>query len=102
MRKRIMSRFSVDFFWSHSAEERPVLCFRKYSVAKNITDKGGGGGGSIKFFPRKNFCLTVLKTFVRELFRVSLISGIEKLYASEGYVTIFRRKKFVSEYRNFS
>ena len=30
------------------------------------------------------------------------ISGIEKFYASEGYVTIFLRKFFVSQYRNIS
>ena len=34
------------------------------------------------------------KNFVGEPFSVSLISGIEKLYTSEGYVTIFRRKFF--------
>ena len=35
------------------------------------------------------FCLTVAKKIVGEPFRVSLISGIEKIYASECYVTIF-------------
>ena len=29
------------------------------------------------------------KEFVREPFRVSLISGMENFFASEGYVTIF-------------
>ena len=29
------------------------------------------------------------KELVREPFKVSLISGMEKLFASEGYVTIF-------------
>ena len=33
---------------------------------------------------------------------MSLISGIEKCFASEGYVTIFRRKFFVSRYRKIS
>ena len=47
------------------------------------------GGGSIKIFRRKIFCLTVPKNLVREPFSVSLISGIEKNFASEGYVTIF-------------
>ena len=77
-----------------------MLCFRKFAVAKKSMDEREGRGSSR--FSVKSFCLTVLKTFVRELFRVSLISGIEQLYASEGYVTIFRRKYFVSEYRNFS
>ena len=40
------------------------------------------------------------KTFVEEPFRVSLISGIEKIYAWEGYVTTFRRIFFVWYYRN--
>ena len=43
------------------------------------------------------FCLTVPKNFVGEPFSVSLISGIEKFYGSEGYVRIFRRKFFVSQ-----
>ena len=58
--------------------------------------------GSITIFCRKFFCLTVPKNFVGEPFSVSLISGIEKSNASEGYVTIFRRKIFVSHYRNIS
>ena len=33
---------------------------------------------------------------------MSRISGIEKFYASEGYVTMFRRNFFVSQYRNIS
>ena len=40
-------------------------------------------------FSSELFCLTVAKKIVGEPFRVSLISGIEKTYASEGYVTIF-------------
>ena len=40
-------------------------------------------------FPSKIFCLTLPKILVREPFSVSLISGIEKRFASEGYVTIF-------------
>ena len=55
-------------------------------------DKRGGGGkevGSIKIFRQIFFCLTVPKNFVGEPFSVSLISGNEKFYASEGYVTIF-------------
>ena len=47
------------------------------------------GGGEYQDFPSKIFCLTVPKNFVGEHFSVSLISGIGKFYASEGYVTIF-------------
>ena len=39
----------------------------------------------------ESFCLTVPKIFLGQPFRVSLISGIETFYASEGYVTIFCR-----------
>ena len=46
-------------------------------------------GGEYQDFPSKIFCLTVPKNFLGEPFSVSLISGIEKFYASEGYVTIF-------------
>ena len=50
--------------------------------------------GENQKFPSKFFCLTVPKKFVVEPFSVSLISGIEKVYASDGYVTIFRRSFF--------
>ena len=50
----------------------------------------------------ETFCLTVPKKFVGELFSVSLISGIEKNYASEGYFMIFYRKIFVSQSRKIS
>ena len=66
-----------------------MLCFRKFLVAKKFMDKKGGG--EYHNFPSKYFCLTVPKNFVGEPFSVSLISGIEKFYASEGYVTIFSR-----------
>ena len=65
-----------------------MLCFRKFLVAKKFMDKKGG---EYQNFPSKIFCLTVPKNFVVEPFSVSLISGIEKFYASEGYVTIFCR-----------
>ena len=74
-----------------------MLCFRKFPVAKEFMDKKGEYQG----FPSKVFFLTVPKNFIEEPFSVSLISGVEKLCASEGYVTIFRRK-FVSQCRKFS
>ena len=60
------------------------------------------GRGEYRKFPSKFFCLKMQKTFVGESFSLSLISVIEKIYASEGYVTIFRRFVFVSQYRNNS
>ena len=47
--------------------------------------------GEVSKFPSKVFCLTVPKKFGGEPFSVSLISGIEKFYAKEGYVTFFCR-----------
>ena len=76
-----------------------MLCFRKYLVAKKNMDRREG---ELSRFASKIFCLTVRKKIVVETFSVSLFSGIEKIYASEGYVTIFRRKLFVSQYRNIS
>ena len=52
-------------------------------------------------FPLKIFCLKVQKNFVREHFTLSLISVIEKIYASEGYTTIFRRNFFLKMQKNF-
>ena len=41
------------------------------------------------------------KNFVGEPFSVSLISGIEKFYASESYVTILCRNFFLTVPKNF-
>ena len=53
--------------------------------------RGGEGGREYHNFLSKFLCLTVPKNIVGEPFSVSLFSGIQKSYASEGYVTIFRR-----------
>ena len=73
---------------------------RKISGSEEVYDKKGGG--EYQDFLSKIFCLTVPKNFVGEPFRVSLFSGIEKFYASEGYVTIFCRNFFVSQCRKIS
>ena len=52
------------------------------------------GEGGYRNFPSKIFCLKKPKHFVGETFSLSLVSGIEKFYASEGYATIFRRNFF--------
>ena len=44
----------------------------------------GGGVGRDQDFPSKYICLTVPKKFVWEPFRVSLVSGTEKSWESEG------------------
>ena len=93
----------VENFMPHSGEKfrRATFlccCFSYILVAKRYMDKTRG---IIKNSFEK-FCLTVPNNFVVEHFCPSLISGIEKVYASEGYVTIFRPKLFVSQYRNIS
>ena len=81
-----VSRFSVENFLSHSAEKTrraTLLCCvsEKFRQPKIYGQEGGGEEeGSITIFV-ENFLFTVPKIFVREPFRVSLISGIEKVYA---------------------
>ena len=50
-----------------------------------------GGGADCQNIPLKISCLTVPENFVGQTFRVSLLSGLEKIYASEGYITNFCR-----------
>ena len=103
MLQTVMSRFSVEVFVSQYRKtlqgKQSVLCFRKFPIAKNFMDKGGG---EYQDSASKKFCQTVPKTFVGDPFSVSLISGMENFYASEGYVTNFRRKLFVSQSRKIS
>ena len=47
-----------------------------------------GWGRKCQDSPSKESCISVPKIFVGQPFRPSLISVIEKLYASDGYVTI--------------
>ena len=70
------------------------MLLQKFPLAKKFMDKRREGGSEYHHFPSKISCLTVPKNSKGEPFSVSLISGIEKFYASEGYVTIFCRKIF--------
>ena len=66
---------------SHGDEKFPrgtVLCFRKVVVLSILRNKRRGGHHVL---PSKFSCLTVPNPFVRELFRVSQIWGIDKLLA---------------------
>ena len=86
-------------FLSHSAEKfrsGTFQCVPNFGYRKNFCFRG-----LCHVFLSKLFCLTLPKNFVGELFSVSLISGIEKFYASDGYVTIFCRKFFVPQCRKF-
>ena len=76
-----------------------MLCFRKFLVATKFTVKKAG---EYQNFPSKFFRLTVSESFVGEPFILPLISRIEKINASKGYVKLFCRKFFVSKYRNIS
>ena len=58
-----------------------MLRFRKFPVAKKITDKRKG---EYQDFPSKNFCLTVPKISVKESFTVALIWGIERVWIRGG------------------
>ena len=64
-----------------------MLSFRKNSVVKKLMDKRGGR--QYQDFPSKTVDVTVLSNFVGKPFIVSLLLGMEKFFASEGYVTIF-------------
>ena len=74
--------------------------FQKFSGSEKIY--GQEGGGIIRISFRKIFVQQCRKKFVGRPFRESVIAGIEKCYASESFVTIFRRKIFVSQHRNTS
>ena len=69
-----------------------LLCFTKVLVTKNFMEKRGEEEerGSIKIL-RRFFLVSLPKKIVGDPFIVSLISGIEKCYACEGYVTYFCR-----------
>ena len=55
--------------------------------------------GGLSRFSIEKFLSHSAEKVVGQPFRVSLISGIEKCYASEGYVTISRRRFFVPQYQ---
>ena len=98
MLQRVMSQFSVESFSSHITkhfvEEPFCAVFQKISDGEQSLWKRRGRG-EYRYFPSNFFCLKVPKSFVVEPFSLSLVSGIEKSYASEGYATSFRRKFFV-------
>ena len=62
-----------------------MLCFRNFPEAKKFMNKREG---EVSRFSVDLFWSHNAENFVGQPFRVSLNSGIEKLYASEGYVTI--------------
>ena len=74
-----------------------MLCFRKFLVAKKLIKMWEGGVSNVSV---EKFLSQSAEKFRRGIFCLSVISGIERIYASKGYVTIFRPSFFVSQYRN--
>ena len=100
--REVVSQNSVGNLLSHSAEKHrggTLLCFWKFLVSKNFIDKRRGRGyhdfepgGGVARFSLDYLMSHSTETFVREPFSASLISGIKKTYAQEGYISIFREK----------
>ena len=57
-----------------------MLCFRKIPVARNFTDKRGGGGGNIKIF-RGKFFVSQFENFRGGTLWGVTDSGIGNFYA---------------------
>ena len=100
-----LSELSVEKFLSHSTEtirRGTILCCvsDNFWWRKSLWERRGEG--QYRKFPSKIFFLRLPKPFVGEPFSLSLVSGIEIVYASKSYVTLFRRKFFVPNYRNIS
>ena len=69
-----------------------MLCFSKFSVAKNFWIRRGG---SIKLLRRNFFCVAVPKNFIGEPFSVSFISG-SKNFMLQGPMSLFSAEFFLS------
>ena len=92
--KRGVSRFSVENSLSHTAEKfrRGInYCCSIFGYRKSLDKRRG-----VSRFSLEKILFHSAKKIAEEHFSASLIFGIEKFYASEGYVTIFCRKFFVS------
>ena len=96
-----VSRFSVKEILSHSAEKfhRTQQCFINFGYPKRKEIREGELESR---FSMEFIFLTVATNFAGVPFSVSLISGIEKVSAQVGYVTIFCPKLSVSQYRKTS
>ena len=87
-----VSRFSIEKFFSHTAEN-----LRRESFAVGLvsgTQKVRIRGVNIKTFRQKCFLSHSAEIFPRESFTVALVSGSEKVYGQEGggSIKIFRQK----------
>ena len=85
-----ISRFSVEKYLSDSAENfRGWEEFFRVSFISGIDKNWKRGGKAVSRFSGQNFLSHSAEKFSKETFSVSLISIMEKIFASEGYVTIF-------------
>ena len=66
------------------------------SGIEKVWMRGWGGGSECQIFRSKTSCRTVPEKLVGQTSTVSLLSGLEKFHASEGYVTFFCRN-FLSD-----
>ena len=85
-----VSRFSVEIFLSHSAENfrrRNFYCCINFGYRKSLDSEGG-----VSRFCFETFCLTVPKIYVGESFTNALISGSEKVWIGGGIL------RFSAEY----
>ena len=80
-REKGVSRFSIENYLYHSAENLRRESFTVALISGIEKNWIGGGGGEYPDIPSKFFCLiTVPKKFVGESFTVALISGTEKVW----------------------
>ena len=87
------SRFSVEKFLSHSAENfrRGIFhCCINFGYRKSLEKRGG----EYQDFPSKIFCLKVPNISVGESFTVAIFSGTEEVWIRGGSIKLFRRKSF--------
>ena len=81
-----------------SVEEPFYAVFQKISGSEKVSGEEGG----VSRFSFENFLSHSIEKIVGQPFRVSLISGLETFYASEVYVTIFRRTFSLAKPENFA
>ena len=78
-------------FHRHPGIEKIHVCRKVFHRTSGI-EKFHGEEGGIDDFLSNFLCLTVPKNFVGEPNSVLLFLGIDIIYASGGYVTVFCRK----------
>ena len=89
-------RFSIENLLPHCTKKHrrgSFLCFTSFLVLETLMHKMGGGAKDYHDFLSSLFVPQCQKN-VGELFGVSLVLGIEKICAQEGYVTILCRSFF--------